>query len=76
MTASNQTDGLVLVVDTNPSSGTYNTVVTTIDLGAAISVDPSDIAVTPDGAWSTWLELIPSVPMLDSLTLSRLQQIR
>jgi DNA-binding beta-propeller fold protein YncE len=50
VTASNQVDGVVLVVDTNPSSGTYNQVVTTIDLGAAISVNPSDIAVTPDGA--------------------------
>jgi YVTN family beta-propeller protein len=50
VSASNQTDGLVLVVDTNPSSGTYNQVVTTIDLGLQSSADPAGIAVTPDGA--------------------------
>ena len=38
------------MVDTNPSSSSYNMVVATIDLGPLISNATSGAAVTPDGA--------------------------
>ena len=50
VSATSQTDGLVLVIDTNTSSPTYNTVVATVDLGQSISALPYGLAVTPDGA--------------------------
>jgi DNA-binding beta-propeller fold protein YncE len=50
VSASNQTEGLLQVVDTNPSSSSYNTVVATIDLGPLISNATGGAAVTPDGA--------------------------
>jgi DNA-binding beta-propeller fold protein YncE len=50
VSASNQTEGLVVVVDTNPSSPTYNTIVATVDLGSSSFVQPTGTAVTPNGA--------------------------
>jgi DNA-binding beta-propeller fold protein YncE len=49
VSASNQTDGLVVVLDTNPVSPTYNTLVATIVLGLINFNQPAGIAVTPDG---------------------------
>jgi hypothetical protein len=52
VSASNQTDGLVVVVDTNPASANYNTLVATVDLGLTISAQPTGIAVTPSGTFA------------------------
>ncbi len=49
VSASNQTQGLVVVVDTNPASPTYNTLVATIVLGLSTSAQPNGITITPDG---------------------------
>ena len=64
-----QTEGFVLVVDTNPSSPTYNMVVATIDLGLLASNQPQGIAITPDGT-SAYVGVagIPAVDVIATTT--------
>jgi DNA-binding beta-propeller fold protein YncE len=52
VSASNQTQGLVVVVDTNPASPTYNTLVATIVLGLSTSAQPNGITITPNGTFA------------------------
>jgi len=40
----------VLVIDTNPASPTYNTVLTTVIVGAPAAVVLENVAITPDGS--------------------------
>src|SRR5215469_1874709 len=64
-----QMEGFVLVVDTNPSSPTYNMVVATIDLGLLASNQPQGIAITPDGT-SAYVGVagIPAVDVIATTT--------
>jgi DNA-binding beta-propeller fold protein YncE len=68
LSAHSQTEGLVLVVDTNPASPTYNTIVSTIDLGVLSFNQPQGIGITSDGTLA--YVAVAGIPAVDVINTS------